>query len=87
MVNSCDPQPTLNSDEPLRFTFNGVEMLIDPVSQEAFCPPDSRQIVPLTALEFDLLHIMTQHTDRVFKYRLDNPSDRVWQRSELTKEV
>ncbi len=63
-------QRPVTSAEQQRLSFNNLE--IDPVRREVTL---SHQLVPLTALEFDLLHFLASHPGRV------------WRRSELIQKV
>lgn len=63
-------QRPVTAAEQQCLTFNG--LAIDPVRREVTL---NEQIVPLTALEFDLLHFLASHPGRV------------WRRSELIQKV
>ena len=63
-------QRAVTTAEQQRLTFE--KLVIDPVRREVTLNND---IVPLTALEFDLLHFLASHPGRV------------WRRSELIQEV
>lgn len=63
-------QRPVTTAEQQRLTFNSLE--IDPVRREVML---DEQTVPLTALEFDLLHFLASHPGRV------------WRRAELIQKV
>ena len=63
-------QRPVTTAEQLRLSFNSLE--IDPVRREVTL---AQELVPLTALEFDLLHFLASHPGRV------------WRRAELIQKV